>query len=204
MILPRVPSPFHTRPPSSQAPPQSPPPAPSPPPQWVLPKSYRVALCLDASILLLTFVILIGAVLYLRRRGPIPNYRRIEEEETLLFSHVDDAKDPMMTTDMDEREDTAMDEKVEKEEAAAAAVAQEEGRKKKQKRGHLRLEAPRIVIWDAETGSTMADEEEVEREEAEREEAGRWTTCTCRGRIHPACWWFELEYKVPEDGRGGR
>ncbi|KAG4439254.1 hypothetical protein IFR05_005292, partial [Cadophora sp. M221] len=72
MILPRT-TLFHSGPSSTtQQPPASAPSSESWSFTTSLPISYRVAIFLDASILLLTLAILIGAVLYIRNRRPAP------------------------------------------------------------------------------------------------------------------------------------
>ncbi|KAK2629751.1 hypothetical protein QTJ16_000571 [Diplocarpon rosae] len=141
--------------------------------QWVMPNSYRVAIFLDASILLLILVIILGVMLYVqRRKAPSHIRRRCEgidaEEEMLLELKVEDEADNSKRKEMSEKTPCA---------SAGVSIVREAGKCKekegKKKKGHVRW-TPSVqggevfgimdVVKEIMYGSANKNEEEVEKE----------------------------------------
>ncbi|KAL2065812.1 hypothetical protein VTL71DRAFT_3482 [Oculimacula yallundae] len=206
MILPRT-TLFHNTPPSiitsSQAPAQAQAQAqPTPSPEsWSfttsLPVSYRVAIFLDASILLLTLAILLGAIIYLRNRkpahllpqnrnhnlSPLPNPKGRnrggrDEEQTLLREggdYFDESLRPV--PQMGEILKVGG-------ERVIAGIVRSKGEKKK--KGHVR--------WtDSVQGGEGFGESGNGHGMGKR---GEDSKCNCKGWRHPGC--------GPIEGRAGR
>ncbi|CAL3968244.1 unnamed protein product [Diplocarpon coronariae] len=179
--------------PSSSSPNGSPPST-----KWIMPNSYRVAIFLDASILLLILFIVLGVVLYVRRRkAPFVNRRRcggVDAEEEMLLEHkVEDEPDNKKRKEMSEKIAGA---------GACVSIVREagkamekEGKKKegKKKKGHVRW-TPSVqggevfgimdVVKEIVYGSGNKDVEEAGKEGMQ---------CACGGRRHIGCWRHGLD-----------
>ncbi|PVH75233.1 hypothetical protein DL98DRAFT_14041 [Cadophora sp. DSE1049] len=112
MILPRT-TLFHT--PSTSPDTQSQPQnqnqtPPSSPESWSLPASYRVAIFLDASILLFIFAIILGLILYIRNRRPTPHQlHRSRQSHKPLSSSIQDDEEETLLESKDAYSDSDLD-----------------------------------------------------------------------------------------------
>ncbi|KAK0111155.1 hypothetical protein ONS95_001532 [Cadophora gregata] len=223
MILPRT-TLFHTpsTSPQSETQPQDQTPSSSPD-SWSLPASYRVAIFLNASILIFILAIILGLILYIRNRRPTSHQLRKshkalshrsqkeEEEETLLES-----KDAYSDSDSISRSSGG-----ERGVGAGAGEMTEKKRPRpihiplpgpgtfspvgilspsirtpgeKRKRGHVRWTPS---VQGGEVFGILEGDGAGAGKAKEKEKEKVEKKCKCRGKRHPGCWRFDLHF---EDG----
>ncbi|KAH7333236.1 hypothetical protein BKA65DRAFT_41817 [Rhexocercosporidium sp. MPI-PUGE-AT-0058] len=221
MLLPRT-TLFHTPPSTAQQPPSS-----EPSSSWSftssLPVSYRVAIFLDASILLLTLAILIGAILYIRNRRPAPHnhdhtHDRNRNHNVKTRNRVGILRSRMSS----EEEETLLQSKETYSDERSVSVQEVSGRARCRSRSTSKSTADReiggFVIGGGAAGAGIV--RGAGDKEKKKKGHVRWTPsvqggeafgipevggkskqgvdgkkCKCRGRRHPGCWRFEMKFE---------
>ncbi|KAL5330726.1 hypothetical protein ACEPPN_000246 [Leptodophora sp. 'Broadleaf-Isolate-01'] len=222
MILPRT-TLFHTGPPSTtQQPPASAPSSESWSFTTSLPVSYRVAIFLDASILLFTLAILIGAVLYIRNRRPAPHNLNLPHNHNhnrnggLGLKPRSRASGGILRHSMGsvEEEETLLQSKEIYSDDRAVPQMSERLRSRSRSKSKSKSVQDEVEEGGAAVGGSV-------KGAGEKKKKGhvRWTPsvqggeafgisgvgrkgrgvyekrCNCRGRRHPGCWRYEMKFE---------
>lgn len=214
MILPRT-TLFHTPSASTSTTPQSQPQSQPPPPSsesWSfttsLPVSYRVAIFLDASILLLTIAILLGAILYIRNRRPAP--RSFPRKDLRITTPIIKVKSPGAGSSGGEEQEGLLYHDLKTPQMSEMPTTPLSGilspglgpgagnTEKRKKKGHVRW-TPSVEGGEA-FGIPGRNNLYVKGKDGN----GDTSACNCRGRRHTGCWRFEVYFQEGMKAAEGR